>query len=77
MQAPQEMLYLLLRGCRMRIFQNQRNIRNVEDAYDAAKTFGNSLLLLDRYFLSASALTRLAELNAYVSVRLEIVTKAK
>lgn len=52
-------------------------VQMVEDAYDAAKTFGNSLLLLDRYFLSVSALTRLAELNASGPVRLEIVTKAK
>ncbi len=35
-------------------------VQMVEDAYEAAKTFGNSLLLLDRYFLSVPALTRLA-----------------
>ncbi len=52
-------------------------VQMVEDAYEAAKTFGNSLLLLDRYFLSVPALTRLAELNASQSARLEIVTKAK
>ncbi len=52
-------------------------VQMVEDAYDAVKTFGNSLLLLDRYFLSVPALTRLAELNASGSVRLEIVTRAK
>ncbi len=44
---------------------------------EAAKTFGDSLLLLDRYFLSVPALTRLAEFNASGSTRLEIVTKAK
>ncbi len=49
----------------------------VEDAYEAAKTFGDSLLLLDRYFLSVPALTRLAELNAADSTRLEIITKVK
>jgi len=52
-------------------------VQMVEDAYEAARTFGNSLLLLDRYFLSVPALTRLAERNASGSVRLEIITKAK
>ncbi len=52
-------------------------VQMVEDAYEAAKIFGNSLLLLDRYFLSVPALTRLAELNTSGSARLEIVTKAK
>lgn len=49
----------------------------VEDAYDAAKTFGSSLLLLDRYFLSVPALARLAELNTLGSVRLEVIARAK
>ena len=49
----------------------------IEDAYLAAKTFGNSLLLLDRYFLSVPALIRLNELNQNGSVQMEIVTKAK
>jgi len=52
-------------------------IQMVENAYEAAKTFGSSLLLLDRYFLSVPALTRLSELNASDSARLEIVTRAK
>ncbi len=52
-------------------------VQMVEDACEAAKTFGSSLLPLDRYFLSLPALTRLAELNASGSVRMEIVTKAK
>ncbi len=52
-------------------------VQMVEDAYEAAKTFGNSILLLDRYFLSVPALTRLAVLNTSAPVRLEIVTKAK
>jgi len=52
-------------------------VQMVEDAYEAAKNFCSSLLLLDRYFLSVSALTRLAELNALKSTRLKIVTKAK
>ncbi len=52
-------------------------VQMVEDAYEAAKTFGNSLLLLDRYFLSVPALTRLAELNVANPTRFEIITKAK
>lgn len=52
-------------------------VRIVEDAWEAAKTFGDSLLLLDRYFLTVPALQKLAELNRETAVRMEIVTKAK
>ena len=52
-------------------------IKMVEDAYLAAREFGNALLLLDRYFLSVPALERLAQLNQEGSVRMEIVSKAK
>ena len=52
-------------------------VKMVEDAYLAAKEFGNALLLLDRYFLSVPALERLAQLNLEGSVRMEIVSKAK
>lgn len=52
-------------------------IQMVEDAYKAAKVFGNSLLLLDRYFLTVPALEKLSELNGSGTVRIEIVTKAK
>lgn len=52
-------------------------VQMVEDAYLAAKEFGNSLLLLDRYFLSVPALERLAQLNQEGSVCMQIVTKAK
>lgn len=52
-------------------------VKMVEDAYLAAKEFGNALLLLDRYFLSVPALERLAQLNREGSVRMEIVSKAK
>ena len=52
-------------------------IQMIEDAYEAAKVFGDSLLLLDRYFLSVPALTRLRELTKEGSVHMEIVTKAK
>lgn len=52
-------------------------VQMVEDAYLAAETFGNSILLLDRYFLSVPALKRLQELTGGETVRMEIVTKAK
>ena len=52
-------------------------VQMVEDAYLAAKEFGSSLLLLDRYFLSVPALERLAKLNREGSVCMQIVTKAK
>lgn len=52
-------------------------VQMVEDAYHAAKTFGDCLLLLDRYFLTVPALETLAALNRSGAVRMEIVTKAK
>lgn len=52
-------------------------IQMIEDAYLAAKTFGDSLLLLDRYFLSVPGLIRSKELNQEGPVQMEIVTKAK
>ena len=52
-------------------------IQMVEDAYQAALTFGDSLLLLDRYFLTVPALERLQSLNSSGDIRMEIVTKAK
>ena len=52
-------------------------VQMVEDAYSAARTFGDSLLLLDRYFLTVPALERLNSLNSSGEVRMEIVTKAK
>ena len=52
-------------------------VQMVEDAYRAACTFGNSLLLLDRYFLTVPALETLQSRNSSGNVRLEIVTRAK
>ncbi len=52
-------------------------VQMVEDAYRAACTFGDSLLLLDRYFLTVPVLQKLDALNKGGDVRLEIVTKAK
>ena len=47
------------------------------DAYHATQTFGDCLLLLDRYFLTIPALKALDTLNHSGTVRLEIVTKEK
>lgn len=52
-------------------------VQMVEDAYHAALPFGDSLLLLDRYFLTVPALEKLKSLNASGDVRMEIITKAK
>ena len=52
-------------------------IQMVENAWQAASVFGNSLLLLDRYFLTVPALQKLAALNQEGPARMEIVTKAK
>jgi len=52
-------------------------VQMVEDAYHAALTFGDSLLLLDRYFLTVPALEKLKSLNSSGNVRMEIITKAK
>ena len=52
-------------------------VQMVEDAYKAALAFGDSLLLLDRYFLTVPALERLSSLNGSGAVRMDIVTKAK
>ena len=52
-------------------------VQMVEDAYKAALAFGDSLLLLDRYFLTVPALERLSALNGSGTVHMDIVTKAK
>ena len=49
----------------------------VSGAYHAALTFGDSLLLLDRYFLTVPALDKLRDLNRDGGVRMEVITKAK
>ena len=53
-------------------------VQMIENGYNAAETFGDSILLLDRYFLTGSALRKQQELNASeAGHHLEIVTKAK
>lgn len=49
----------------------------IEDAYLVAKTLGNSLLLLDRYFLSVPAPIQLKKPQQKDPVQMEIITKAK
>ena len=52
-------------------------VQMVENAYSAARAFGESLLLLDRYFLTVPVLKRLNALNGSAGANMEIVTKAK
>ena len=53
-------------------------VQMIENGYDAAKTFGESILLLDRYFLAVPGLRKLQTLNtSKAGHRLELVTKAK
>ena len=52
-------------------------VQMVQDAYRAASVLGDSILLLDRYFLTVPALETLKSLNKDGQVRMEIVTKAK
>ena len=52
-------------------------LKMIGDAYCATQTFGDCILLLDRYFLTVPALTALNALNRSGCVRLEIVTKGK
>ncbi|RUS45559.1 transposase [Cohnella sp. AR92] len=53
--------------------QGSHVVQMIEQAFVAARTFGEALLLLDRYFLSIPALQRLAEGDG----SMHIVTKAK
>jgi hypothetical protein len=52
-------------------------VQMIANGYEAAKTFGKSLLLLDRYFLSVPALKRLKQCNSEGDVTMHLVTKAK
>ena len=52
-------------------------VQMIEDAYRAACTLGDCLLLLDRYFLTVPALEKLESLNSSGKAHMEIVTKAK
>ncbi len=52
-------------------------VQMIENGYEAAKIFGKSLLLLDRYFLSVPALECLKQCNTEGEVIMNIITKAK
>lgn len=52
-------------------------VQMIESAYEAAECFGNSLLLLDRYFLSVPALEKLKQCHESGSTLMHLVTKAK
>lgn len=52
-------------------------VQMIEQGFTAAQTFGQALLLLDRYFLSVPALERLKELHLSSAARMHLVTKAE
>lgn len=52
-------------------------LQMIRNGFEAADSFGKSVLLLDRYFLSVPALQLLNKLNAEHKELLTIVTKAK
>lgn len=49
----------------------------IEQGFEAAKGFGQALLLLDRYFLSVPALERPNACHLASETRMHLVTKAK
>ena len=52
-------------------------VQMIEQGFEAAKGFGEALLLLDRYFLSVPALERLHACHLASDTRMHVVTKAK
>ena len=52
-------------------------VQMIENGYEAAKIFGKSLLLLDRYFLSVPALVQLEQCNHSGDATMHLITKAK
>ncbi|WP_234541851.1 transposase [Paenibacillus pseudetheri] len=52
-------------------------VQMIEQGFEAAKGFGQALLLLDRYFLSVPALQRLQACHSGSEARMHLVTKAK
>ncbi|GGB44108.1 hypothetical protein GCM10011409_22100 [Lentibacillus populi] len=57
--------------------QESHVVQMIDQGFATAKTFGNTLLLLDRYFLSIPALKRLNELHQSEETQMHLVTKAK
>ncbi|BCJ96316.1 hypothetical protein acsn021_38850 [Anaerocolumna cellulosilytica] len=52
-------------------------VQMIENGYEAAKTFGKSLLLLNRYFLSVPALVQLEQCNHSEDAIMHLISKAK
>lgn len=52
-------------------------VQMIEQGFEAAKSFGQALLLLDRYFMSVPALKQLQACHSGSEVRMDLVTKAK
>ncbi|MBT2289463.1 transposase [Paenibacillus albidus] len=52
-------------------------VQMIEQGFEAAKEFGQVLLLLDRYFLSVPALEQLKACHLASEARMHLVTKAK
>ncbi|WP_215184073.1 transposase [Paenibacillus albidus] len=52
-------------------------VQMIEQGFEAAKGFGQALLLLDRYFLSVPALQRLQACHSDSEARMHLVTKAQ
>ncbi|WP_157685392.1 transposase [Paenibacillus donghaensis] len=52
-------------------------VQMIEQGFQAAKVFGQALLLLDRYFLSVPALKQLQACHSGSEARMHLVTKAK
>lgn len=57
--------------------QGSHIVQIVDNAFKITKVFGKSILLLDSYYLSVTALLRLNQLNKDNGCKMEIVTKAK
>lgn len=57
--------------------QESHVVQMIDQGFQAAKEFGNALLLLDRYFLSVPALKRLSQWNQSGAAQMHLVTKAK
>ncbi|WP_302879010.1 hypothetical protein [Paenibacillus ehimensis] len=57
--------------------QDSQVVQMIDQGFAAAKAFGKAILLLDRYFLSETALVQWKEANASTAAPLHLVTKAK
>ena len=67
----------MFRWCKDESRQSSHIVQIIENGFSVSKVMGNSILLLDRYFLSVSALEKLNELTKNSNTIMHIVTKAK